>query len=50
MKHLKKGDVYIEADMSSGQNTYVYFNSLQAFWPGMQCKKKQQILKKKKDK
>eukprot|EP00298_Acanthocystis_sp_HF-20_P015765 c21257_g1_i1.p1 GENE.c21257_g1_i1~~c21257_g1_i1.p1 ORF type:complete len:1091 (+),score=416.38 c21257_g1_i1:263-3274(+) len=35
-KHLKSGPWYIEADMSSGSPTYWHFNSLQAFWPGLQ--------------
>ncbi|XXQ29589.1 alpha-1,2-Mannosidase [Plasmodiophora brassicae] len=36
MKHLRVGPWYHEASMSSGLPTYMQFNSLQAFWPGLQ--------------
>lgn len=36
MKHLNIQHWYVEADMNSGKHTYGHFNSLQAFWPGMQ--------------
>lgn len=32
-KWLKNGDWYVEADMNSGRQTHIHFNSLQAFWP-----------------
>eukprot|EP00455_Lapot_gusevi_P052757 TRINITY_DN8083_c0_g1_i2.p1 TRINITY_DN8083_c0_g1~~TRINITY_DN8083_c0_g1_i2.p1 ORF type:complete len:526 (-),score=101.90 TRINITY_DN8083_c0_g1_i2:286-1782(-) len=35
-KYLKKGPWYFEADMRSGHPTHLQFNSLQAFWPGLQ--------------
>lgn len=35
-KHLKTGDWYVEGSMASGHHTHVQFNSLQAFWPGLQ--------------
>jgi hypothetical protein len=33
---LKRGEVYIEADMNSGTVTQPVFNSLQAFFPSLQ--------------
>jgi len=36
MKHLFRDPWYFEADMFSGTVTWSLFNSLQAFWPGMQ--------------
>jgi len=30
------GDWYVESDMHSGRHTHVQFNSLTAFWPGLQ--------------
>jgi len=35
--------------MSTGRESYVFFNSLQAFWPGMQSNKKRERKKKKKE-
>ena len=35
-KYLKSGPWYMEASMKYGQHTHVQFNSLQAFWPGLQ--------------
>jgi ER degradation enhancer, mannosidase alpha-like 1 len=35
-RYLKNGPWYIEAEMLSGRPTHLQFNSLQAFWPGMQ--------------
>jgi hypothetical protein len=35
-KYLKKGPWYIEADMHTGLPTHLHFNSLQAFYPGLQ--------------
>ena len=36
MEHLRHGPWYFEASMTSGHPTHVQFNSLQAFWPGLQ--------------
>ncbi|GAB5362183.1 hypothetical protein AAMO2058_000776400 [Amorphochlora amoebiformis] len=35
-RHLKSGPWYVEADMNSARPTHIQFNSLQAFWPGLQ--------------
>lgn len=35
-ENLKSGPWYVEADMNSGRPTHLQFNSLQAFWPGLQ--------------
>ena len=36
-KYLKIGDEwYVEGDMRTGQHSHLQFNSLQAFWPGLQ--------------
>jgi ER degradation enhancer, mannosidase alpha-like 1 len=35
-RHLKLGHWYVEGDMQSGRHTHIQFNSLQAFWPGLQ--------------
>jgi mannosidase alpha-like ER degradation enhancer 1 len=35
-RYLKNGPWYIEAEMFSGRPIHFQFNSLQAFWPGMQ--------------
>lgn len=36
-RYLKKGPWYVEADMHSGAATHLHFNSLQAFFPGLQA-------------
>lgn len=36
LKYLKRGDFYIEVEMNTAQDTFPYFNNLQAFWPGLQ--------------
>jgi mannosidase alpha-like ER degradation enhancer 1 len=36
VKHLKRGQFYVEANMHSGSHSYDQFNSLSAFWPGLQ--------------
>eukprot|EP00808_Paulinella_micropora_P000057 g64187.t1 len=35
-KYLRIEDWYVEADMHTGKLTHMIFNSLQAFWPGLQ--------------
>jgi hypothetical protein len=35
-KQLKRGDVYVEVEMFSGQDTWPVFGSLQAFWPSLE--------------
>lgn len=45
-KHLKSGHWYLEANMNTGRTTHAQFNSLQAFWPGLQvgcCRDKAQF-------
>lgn len=36
LRYLRRGGWYIEANMYNGSPVYVQFNSLYAFWPGMQ--------------
>lgn len=36
LHYLKHGPWYYEADMRTGRVTHSHFNSLQAFWPGLQ--------------
>jgi mannosidase alpha-like ER degradation enhancer 2 len=35
-KHLKRDGWYVEVNMNSGGVVWPVFNSLQAFWPGLQ--------------
>lgn len=35
-RYCKYNDWYVEANMHSGSQSHVVFNSLQAFWPGLQ--------------
>eukprot|EP00741_Cyanophora_paradoxa_P009647 tig00001545_g9345.t1 len=37
LRHLKKDAWYVDANMYSGQIVWPIFNSLQAFWPGLQA-------------
>eukprot|EP01114_Cavostelium_apophysatum_P012725 TRINITY_DN2912_c0_g2_i1.p1 TRINITY_DN2912_c0_g2~~TRINITY_DN2912_c0_g2_i1.p1 ORF type:complete len:500 (-),score=68.83 TRINITY_DN2912_c0_g2_i1:303-1802(-) len=36
MHHLKSGSWFVEVDMNNGNIVWAIFNSLQAFWPGLQ--------------
>ena len=36
LQHLRRGPWYVEADAATGRAVHSQFNSLQAFWPGMQ--------------
>lgn len=37
-KYFKRGEFFVEVEMYTAIDTWPYFNSLQAFWPGMQGK------------
>jgi mannosidase alpha-like ER degradation enhancer 2 len=37
MKHVYRRPWYIEVDMMTGVQVWPIFNSLQAFWPGIQA-------------
>lgn len=37
LKHLKRGPWYVEVNMYNGNLVWPVFNSLQAFWPGLQA-------------
>ncbi len=37
LKYLKRGPWYVEVNMNSGTLVWPVFNSLQAFWPGLQA-------------
>jgi mannosidase alpha-like ER degradation enhancer 2 len=37
MKHVYRKPWYIEVDMMTGAQVWPIFNSLQAFWPGIQA-------------
>lgn len=38
-RHLKREDWYVEVNMNSGGVVWPLFNSLQAFWPGLQVRR-----------